>query len=190
MKTICKIALAASAALVATISTASAQYYGPRPYPAPYARPMMGPPGGYMGPRPMMVRPMMGPPVMIPMNAGPYYPQQAYPQQAYPQQVDPGYGAPAGNEGMGVDLSGVGPYAGAATGRVLMSNPYTAPFAPWAAGRVNANAQSAGREYDPGAAAVRTFTGVSPRDIQQYGPLGGPNSEARKIVTLGGLFKF
>jgi hypothetical protein len=94
---------------------------------------------------------------------------------------------PVYRPGMGVDLSPIGPYAGAAAGRVLMSNPYTAPFAPWASERVNANAQSAGREYTPGDAAVRTFTGVSPRDIREYGLAGGPNSEVRKIGRIFGF---
>ncbi len=201
MNNVCYAVVAAAIGVTATFSSASAQYFGPRPYPAPMARPMMGPVGGYMSPRPMYVPPRLPPPVVV---RTPYYPQQiypqaaypqqpypqpAYPQQPYPQQVDPGYGsAPSsGNDGMGVDLSGMGPYAGAAAGRALMSNPYTAPFAPWAAGRVNANAQSAGREYTPGTAAVKTFTGVSARDIQTYGIAGGPNSEVNKVKRFFGL---
>ncbi|MBR0731683.1 hypothetical protein ABIF64_001735 [Bradyrhizobium japonicum] len=165
LSTSAAVAALAVISLGANVSSASAQFYGPPPMYAapyappmlPYARPMLPPPGGYYGPRPMLP-----PPVVMP--AGPYR-----------------------NDGMGVDLSPLGPYAGAAAGRVLMSNPYTAPLAPWAAERVDANAASAGREYNPGDAAVRTFTGVSPRDIQTYGIAGGPNSEVRKIGRLFGF---
>ncbi|MGO7987208.1 hypothetical protein [Rhizobium leguminosarum] len=66
-----------------------------------------------------------------------------------------------------------------------------APISGYLGGRVNSNAQAAGREMNPLDAGVRIGTGISMRDIDQYGPLGGQNSEARKIArTLGieGLF--
>jgi hypothetical protein len=61
------------------------------------------------------------------------------------------------------------------------------PVAGWAGARVNENFGSAGREQDPASAAVRGITGISPRDIQEQGILGGQNSEARKVARIFGI---
>jgi hypothetical protein len=87
---------------------------------------------------------------------------------------------------MGVDLSPFGPFAGAGVAGGLQSFGVPAPAAVWAGRRVQENFGSAGRELTPPDAAIRGFTGVSPRDIREHGILGGPNSEARKIFSIFG----
>ena len=57
----------------------------------------------------------------------------------------------------------------------------------WAGERITANAHSAYREEGTGDKAIRTFSGVSPRDIRERGVLGGDNSEARKIARALGI---
>jgi hypothetical protein len=115
-------------------------------------------------------------PVMMPMP-----PAYVQPSMVPPPPVQAPY-----NPGMGVDLTPIGPYAGAAVARGLTAVGVPAPIAGWAGNRVRANAESAGREYTPLGAGVKIGTGVSLRDIQEHGLLGGRNSEARKILRLFG----
>jgi hypothetical protein len=93
-----------------------------------------------------------------------------------------------GRQELGVDFSPIGPALGSATTGALTSWGVPAPVANWAGGRINANTQAAGREYGLPEAAVRIGTGISMRDIQERGILGGDNSEARKACNaLAGL---
>jgi hypothetical protein len=49
--------------------------------------------------------------------------------------------------------------------------------------------EAARRESSPVGGAVRFATGISPDAIRQHGPLGGPNSEARKACNaVAGIF--
>lgn len=51
------------------------------------------------------------------------------------------------------------------------------------------NFDAAQREADPASAWIRLSTGISPGDIQENGPLGGENSDARKVCNgIAGLF--
>jgi len=161
MKKFLALAVVVGAALGTNMSSASAQM-------------MMGGPGFY---RPLPPRFMPMPPPVMPIAPMIYGQQPSLP---------PVYAPGPYNPGMGVDLTPVGPYAGAAVTNGLSSLGVPAPIAGWAGGRVAANAESAGREYNPLTAGVKIGTGVSVRDIQQYGPLGGPNSEARKILRFFG----
>jgi hypothetical protein len=157
------------ALLGASATTASAQgFYG-----AP----------GYMPYRqaPPTVMPYNPPSAYMPYNQGPVYSQYSAPVYRRMQPAAPQY-----NPGMGVDLTPIGSYAGALAARGLQAVGVPAPVATWVGGRVNANAESAGREYTPVDAAIR-LGGVSMRDIRDYGPLGGPNSEARKVAKFFGF---
>jgi hypothetical protein len=49
---------------------------------------------------------------------------------------------------------------------------------------VTENFNAARREANPAYAALRGFTGVSLTDIEKHGPLGGPNSDARKLCNF------
>ena len=105
----------------------------------------------------------------------------------------PVYGAPVyggmpmrADPGMGVNLAPLGPVVGGGVTAGLSGMGVPAPIAGWAGDRVNANAAAAGRERNAGDAAIRTFTGVSPRDIQEHGWRGGPNSEVNKVLGFFG----
>ena len=55
---------------------------------------------------------------------------------------------------------------------------------------INENSAAASSESGDGAKAIRVVTGISLKDIEKFGPLGGENSEARKlcnaIAVVGG----
>jgi hypothetical protein len=145
--------LLATVAVAVTALSSSASFaqgfgYGPAymPYrPAPFAMPYHS--------APPMVMPYRPAPIVVP-----YQPtrrgRDAHARAAVcaacpavPRSRSPG---------MGVDLTPVGPYAGAAVARGLTGMGVPAPVAGWAGGRVSANAESAGREYGPVAAGVKS----------------------------------
>lgn len=164
IKMIAALALATAAA-TATSSAAFAQYYGYGPVYAP---------------------PPIVMPAMVPMPYGP-------PPVIMPAIAPMPYGLPAvpaphyNSRGMGVDLTPIGPYAGAAVARGLGGMGVPAPIAGWAGNRVSANAESAGREYTPTDAGIKVTTGISMRDIRENGIAGGENSEVRKIGRMLGF---
>ena len=88
---------------------------------------------------------------------------------------------------MGLDFRPLGPLAGSAVAGGLSGMGVPPAISGWAGDRVNANAAAAGRERNLPDAAVSTFTGISPRDIQEYGIRGGPNSEVNRFLGFLGL---
>lgn len=48
---------------------------------------------------------------------------------------------------------------------------------------VEGNVAAATAESGDGAKAIRVVTGISLKDIEKFGPLGGENSEARKLCN-------
>lgn len=81
----------------------------------------------------------------------------------------------------------MGPALGAGAARGLMGLGVPAPVATWGGNRINENAQSAYRERSLGDAAIRTGTGISIRDIEDYGWRGGPNSEVNRVMEWFGF---
>lgn len=83
----------------------------------------------------------------------------------------------------------VGPYAGAGSAAALRAYGVPAPVASWAGERIRENYNAAHREANPVTAVIRGHVGVSVRDIQKHGILGGNNSEARKACNaIAGIF--
>jgi hypothetical protein len=136
----------------------------------------------------------VGGPVLVPPQFMPpqFVPPQFIPPQFAPRPFMPAFdgtvpvpGIPGGINVYGRDAWGVAaPVLGAGTTAVLQ--PYVGPAAAgWAGDRVAANAQSAYREQGPVNQAVRTFAGVSVRDIQDRGILGGDCSFLRNPLGNG-----
>jgi hypothetical protein len=138
--------------------------------------------------------PGWGPPIAAPAFAPPAFvpPPQFVPPQFVPPPP-PGFngtvpvpGIPGGINSNGHDAWGVmGPAIGAGVAAGLQGYGVPAPLAGWAGARVNDNAQAAYREQGPFNQAVRTFSGVSVRDIQDHGILGGDCSFLRNPFGNG-----
>jgi hypothetical protein len=160
------VAAVCAASLMLAATGANAQYLGqpgwmqplpPVMYPGITAPPVMLPP---------VMRPGVSPSATMPLR------QQGQVPAATMPNIDP--------------CRIIAPYAGAATTSTLSG--YTSPaVGTWAGSRVNENWKSACREQNAVDATVRGFTGISPRDIQQYGWRGGPNSEVNKVLGIFGF---
>ena len=142
---------------------------------------------GYYG-EPCMRMPVPGTPVYAPAAApafAPAFGPGPSPRLSRGPAYAPGYD-PAGNP---IFSQPVGRWVGAAAGAGMQSIGVPAPVAAWAGERIGQNWQSAAREETLGAVALRTGVGISVRDIQERGPLGGDGSEARKLCNgIVGIF--
>lgn len=184
--------LIAAGLMVGTIFTsagsAHAQYYGPAYGPAPMMAPYMAPPVlPYYG-QPSMGPRWQGHNIQRPVfNPGPGQRGYGIQRPIYSpgrQQMPPRFQRPTYSP----DLIGpYGPAIGSAVAGGLTSVGVPAPVAGWAGDRVSANARAAYRENGPVNQGVRTFTGVSVRDIEQNGLRGGPNSEVNKVLNFFGF---
>lgn len=194
MKTCLKLVLAG--AVMAMTQGAHAQMYGPNFFPFP---PMPLQPGHVFLPPPLFLQPP--PPVFVPPSQTIYVPPMTAPEV---------WGQAAGIAGVNhegqVAAECVAQYGPSKAGATCIATRLSVDeiekcFNDGIGGRgcfgdnntvvqiLRANLEAAQRESDPASAWVRLSTGVSFGDILDKGPLGGENSDARKLCNdIGGMF--